>query len=229
MGVVSPVIAGHGGFSHFNCHCERSQPRHAPRRRGIQYAAASCSITNVSGILDHPHARAMTTENVAGSCSAKHTFAFSRREAPEVYKNLSLQEGAGDAGCALHPRSRVQNCAIVAHTSIQVQRKHSGIPHAMVLRLMPCSPRRRIRLATVAAGLMVIPIRSDRNRHRQLGTSNGCRVHTVLPYASAPFILRAVNRSRETRPAITLRADAAASTASHPNVRDDGQRPSRQG
>src|SRR5882757_9184974 len=72
-------------------------------------------------------------------------------------------------------------------------------------------------------------IRSDRSSHRQLGTSNGCRVHTVLPYASAPFILHAVNRSRETRPAITVRADAAASTASHPNVRDDGQRPSQRG
>jgi len=34
------------------------------------------------------------------------------------------------------------------------------------------------------------------------------------------------DRSRETRPAIALRADAAASTASRPNVRDDGQRPS---
>jgi hypothetical protein len=32
----------------------------------------------------------------------------------------------------------------------------SGIPCAMVLRLMPCSPRRRIRLVTVAAGLMAL-------------------------------------------------------------------------
>ena len=40
------------------------------------------------------------------------------------------------------------------HTSIQVQRKHSGLPCAVALRLMPCSPRRRIRLASVAAGLM---------------------------------------------------------------------------
>ena len=29
-------------------------------------------------------------------------------------------------------------------------------------------------------------------RHRQLDTSNGCQDHTVLPYASAPFVLRAV-------------------------------------
>jgi hypothetical protein len=81
-------------------------------------------------------------------------------------------------------------CKIVRkpHTSIQVQRRHSGIPCAMALRLMPCSPRRRIRLVTVAAGLMAISIRLDRIRHRQLGTSNGCRDHTVLPYALAPFV-----------------------------------------
>ena len=47
------------------------------------------------------------------------------------------------------------------------------------------------------------PIRLDRDRHRQLGTSNGCRDHTVLPYASAPFVCAPVDRSRETRPAIT--------------------------
>ena len=49
----------------------------------------------------------------------------------------------------------------------------------------------RIRLVTVAAGLIADRIRSDRFRHRQLGTSNGCRDHTVLPYALAPFVLRA--------------------------------------
>jgi hypothetical protein len=38
-----------------------------------------------------------------------------------------------------------------AHTSIQVQPEHSGIPCAMALRLMPCSPRRRIPFATVAS------------------------------------------------------------------------------
>jgi hypothetical protein len=71
-----------------------------------------------------------------------------------------------------------------AHTSIQVQTEQSGIPCAMALRLMPCSPRRRIRLVAVAAGLMADRIRLDRISHRQLDTSNGCRDHTVLPYAT---------------------------------------------
>jgi hypothetical protein len=52
------------------------------------------------------------------------------------------QEGAGNAECALHPRSRVQVAQRNAHTSIQVQRRQSGIPCAMALRLIPRSPRR---------------------------------------------------------------------------------------
>jgi hypothetical protein len=48
---------------------------------------------------------------------------------------------------------------------------------------MPRSPWRRIRLASIAAGLMAQSIRLDRSRHRQLGTSHGCQDHTVLPYA----------------------------------------------
>src|SRR5207237_8516391 len=34
--------------------------------------------------------------------------------------SLSCREGAGNAGCALHPRSRVPRIAQLAHTSIQV-------------------------------------------------------------------------------------------------------------
>jgi hypothetical protein len=176
------------------------------------------SIIDVSGILDHPPARVMTIQNDS---------AFSRREAPEVlHENCSLEkEGAGNAGCTLHPRSRVQNAQKETHTSIQVQRRHSGIPCAVALRLMPCSPRRRIRLVTVAAGLMALPIRLDRTHHRQLGTSNGCRDHTVLPYAECVVRLRAVARSRKTALRTHLRADAKASTAFLPHVRDDARPP----
>jgi hypothetical protein len=48
--------------------------------------------------------------------NTKYKSAFSRREAPEVCVSLSLkQEGAGNAGCALHPRSRVQMSKENAH------------------------------------------------------------------------------------------------------------------
>src|SRR3979490_3019911 len=43
----------------------------------------------------------------------KYDFTFSRRDAPEWCKKFRPRksEGAGNAGCALHPRSRAQNCA----------------------------------------------------------------------------------------------------------------------
>ena len=68
------------------------------------------------------------------------------------------------------------------------------------------------------------PVGPD-NLH-QLDTSNGCQDHTVLPYASAPFISRAV--FAHGKPALQTRhaPDAAASTATRPNVCDDGQRAS---
>jgi len=104
---------------------------------------------------------------------------------PRSAKRSSPKEGAGDAGCALHPRSRVQSARVKTHTSIQVQRKHSDIPHAMALRLMARAPRRRILLVvTVAAGLKANATRLDHLRHRRLGISNGCQNHTLLPYAA---------------------------------------------
>src|ERR1700744_474347 len=102
---------------------------------------------------------------------------------------------------------------------------------------MPCSPRRRIRLVTVAGGLTMPGARLGSKHLRRLDTSNGCQDHTVLPSAirlhqaalrhvhirktlmetkAAPFVLRA-GRSltgQKTRPAIPSRDDAAASTAS---------------
>src|SRR6202048_2579726 len=110
------------------------------------------------------------------------------------------------------------------HTSIQVQRRTSDIPCAMVLRLITRSPRRRIRLVTVIGELTAHPRPVGPTRLRQLDTSNGCRNHTTSPYASATFVCPPFDRSRvwlNPKPALqfTCAPDAAASTASHPNVR----------
>ena len=51
-----------------------------------------------------------------------HTSTFSRRDFARVMQIRCLplkREGAGNAGCALHPRSRVPKIAHLAHTSIQ--------------------------------------------------------------------------------------------------------------
>ncbi len=135
-------------------------------------------------------------------------------------------EGAGNAGCALHPRSRVQDCAKNAHTSIQVQRKHSGIPRAMVLRLMASSPRRRIRLVTVIDGLAVLPdpvgpIKTSADLTPATGarTTRFCRTHQ---HRSSCALVIAHERLALRSP---FRADAAASTASSPAFRDDRDTP----
>jgi hypothetical protein len=77
---------------------------------------------------------------------------------PRFEKNSlpSKSEGAGNAGCALHPRSRVQN-GEGTHTSKQVQRRHSDIPCAMALRLISCSPRRSGLFDTVASRIWFCP------------------------------------------------------------------------
>jgi hypothetical protein len=61
------------------------------------------SIIAVSGILDHPPSRVMTTECVS---------AFSRRIAPELFHQpcRPQQEGAGNAGCRLAPAVSCAMC-----------------------------------------------------------------------------------------------------------------------
>jgi hypothetical protein len=73
---------------------------------------------------------------------------------PEVYVSLSLERkgGAGNAGCALHPRSRVQK------PTSKNAHEHTGSAEAIRHSLRNgftayAVPRRRIRLVTVAAGL----------------------------------------------------------------------------
>jgi len=99
-------------------------------------------------------------------------------------------EGAGKTGCALHPRSRVQVAQKNAHTSIQVQRRASGLPCAMALRLIRDLPGEPCAFATVDA---------------RLGASG--------PHDFAVRFMR-------------VRPAHSASTASHPCVRGDRERPS---
>ena len=128
--------------------------------------------------------------------------------------------------------------------------KTPGVSCAMVLTaygaLFPatnssCHRHRRIKVHRSPVGLVHL---------RRFSTSNGCRNHTLLPSAAtstdprlamccrphfsrgveAPFVHAPAKCSRtfaqwKIRPAISSRDDAAASTASHPNVRDDRDTP----
>ena len=98
---------------------------------------------------------------------------------------LENQRAQGMPGAGWHPRSRVQNALKNAHTSIQVQPEQPGIPCAVVLRLMPSSPWRRIPLASIASELTARIARLSFANLRRLDTSHGCQDHTVLPYAAS--------------------------------------------
>ncbi|MEH2567109.1 hypothetical protein V1289_006736 [Bradyrhizobium sp. AZCC 2289] len=148
------------------------------------------------------------------------------RRARSFARTLSLEK-RGSRECRVRAAPAVSRAKIQKEKRTRAYRFSGNTPAfpAQWLYGLYRAPRRRIRLVTVAAGLMAGLIRSDRTHHRQLGTSNGCRDHTVLPYALAPFVLRAVARSRKTALRTHLRADAAASTASPPHVRDDRDTP----
>ena len=114
---------------------------------------------------------------------------------------------------------------------------------------MPRSPWRRIPLASIAGELTARIARLSFANLRRLDASHGRQDHTVLPYAASSA--KNFNQPSAGQPkiwrkrlsAVRLRAtfahgsppceqvlapDAAASTATRPNVRDDGQRPSSQ-
>jgi hypothetical protein len=152
--------------------------------------------------------------------------------------------GRRESRVPLAPAVRVQKMHTVDHRYPETP----GSPCAMVLRLIPRSPRRRIRLATVVDGLMACPPGWARKNLRQLDTSNGCQDHTALPYAatsaktlrrtvcdppdsargvSTPFVRAPVHRSQAI-PALRCRfaPDAAASTASCPASVTFATRPS---
>ena len=162
-----------------------------------QLSMVACPNVDAVGVMRHCSMCAAAVSNFATVRQAivRLLAAGSR---PSFAFRLSLQsereQGMPGARC-----TRGLVCKIAqrkAHTSIQVQRRQSGIPCAMALRLMPCSPRRRIRLVTVAAGLMAdrsgwIKFATDSLAPATgVGTTRFCRTRI------ASFVLRAVYRSR---------------------------------
>ena len=130
-------------------------PAKASRKRGIQYAAAYPFHRQRPGVLDRP----VKPDDDSGDSAVSHasytqTCKFApRRRTPESFAKLfrpHQTEGAGDAGCSMHPQPGVRSVRVVRmHTSI-----HSGStgnirhPPRNGLRLIPRSPRGPIALLT---------------------------------------------------------------------------------
>jgi hypothetical protein len=94
-----------------------------------------------------------------------YAFAFSRRTAPEFCKYIGLkkQEGAGNAGCAVHPQSRVQSSK---HTGVVTTGSpgHPAFPARWLYGLLRALPGDR---------LDCHHHRCDAKHHHQLDASIG--------------------------------------------------------
>ena len=128
--------------------------------------------------------------------------------------SLESKEGAGNAGCALHPRSRVQDAQRNAHTGSAEAIRHSlrnGLTaYAVLSPATNSSCHRRRRIKGFARPGWIVIITDSLTSATDARTTRFCRTRI------ASFVLRAVVRSRKTALRTTLRADAAASTASSP-------------
>jgi hypothetical protein len=126
----------------------------------------------------------------------------------------------------LHPRSRVQYVHKNTHTSIQVQRRTSDLPCAVVYGLCR-APRRRIRLVTVV-GELAVSRKPGRARKTSANLTPATGARTTRFCRTRWHRSSGVTTIAHGKPALRsiFTHDAAASTASRPNVRDDGQRPS---
>src|SRR5712671_6972986 len=97
----------------------------------------------------------------------------------------------------------------------------------MVLRLIPCSPRRRIRLVTVAGGLKAPsnPVEPD-FASASLTPATGARTTRLHRTQKAPIILHAADRSRgSSRPAIAIARLTPRVHRIPPRARDDARSP----
>ena len=164
--------------------------------------------------------------DVAGVAIHFHIPDTRPRSRGTIYPSFAIRrspsnEGAGNAGCALHPRSRVRSRIKKLHTSIQGSGEHPTFPAQWLDGLWRAHPGEFMAFVASVASRKPAPGPVGPAPPQDLTpTSFRHRVHTLLPYASAPLVNTFQNRSRSL-PALLVpfAHDAAASTASHPNVR----------
>ena len=152
-----------------------------------------------------------------------HSRGAMRPSLDSVHPRNGRVQGMPGARCTRGPVRNEVGSGAHEHTG---EAEASGIPCVMALRLMPRSPRRRIRLVPVAGGLKALRARLGSQHLRRLDTSNGCQDHTVLPYAQTSVVLRTCNRSRgSTRPATATARRRSRVHHIPSRVRDDARPP----
>jgi hypothetical protein len=139
-------------------------------------------ITFTFGILDHPLSRVMTAGDIAHSrsSSSKHTFALSRRDAPELCRNLSPKRGRGECRVPGAPAASCAKSSGSMHTSIHSEvAKNIRHPHAMVYGLFRALPGDRALLPPSPAEVASTDLTPASRRQD----------HTSSPSASVPFVI----------------------------------------
>src|SRR5580698_6038780 len=95
-------------------------------------------------------------ENTHRFSFSRHISALSRREPRPSFASSHRPlktEGAGNAGCPMHPQPRVRLVVLVCTRVFTAEAPEtSGIPHAMVLRLIRDLPGDRAFLPPSSAG-----------------------------------------------------------------------------
>jgi hypothetical protein len=190
-------------------------------------ARHSASKTRVNALMALRSIRGTYPSSLPQLQTCLHDLAA--RCARGLQKIFGPLEGVGNAGCPLHPRSRV-HLVVLERTRVTTSTPESpGIPArngfngSFVLSPVTglfCHRRQRI-CGSPKPGRADLP-------SANLTPASGRQDHTTSPYAAIVTRPRAGESltSLSTRPAITSRAKRCRVHRIPPRVRDDGQRPS---
>jgi hypothetical protein len=135
-------------------------------------------------------------------------------------------EGAGNAGCALHPRSRVQVAQGNAHTSIQVQRRHPASPARWLYGLCRALPGDEFVLSPSSADFATAQPGRVELATADLAPATGVRTTRFCRTLKRRSSCAPVNRSRgSTRPATSIARRRSRVHHIPSRVRDDARPP----
>jgi hypothetical protein len=125
-------------------------------------------------------------ENPSSAMTVGHTRAPSRGVFRPGFANRFAQrkEGAGNAGCLLHPRSRAQSAREVRTRAYRYSRSIPAFPAQWFYGLCRALPGDEFLLPPSSANWRRSRARSGSQRLRRLDASHGRQDHTVLPYAA---------------------------------------------
>jgi hypothetical protein len=158
----------------------------------------------------------------------KHSFAISRRMRPKFCRSFRPKKIRGRREDRMRAAPAVSCAKCASRKRTRAYRFSGGnpaFPAQWLYGLCRALPGDEFVLVTVIGGLRFVSPGRARKNLRRFGISNGCQDHTVLPYASAPFVFAPDNRSQD-KPALRSLARRRCRVHRIPSrVRDDRDTP----